>query len=71
MPSPRAIEEAGFILEPAELEMLGRVFEMTGVAGEDEHARELRASRIIGYFLAGITSEEELCMWAKRPLHWK
>jgi hypothetical protein len=68
MPLRRAVQQAGVVLEPDQLELLGRVFEQTSVTGEDDHARETRASRILGYFLAGIEDETELCELAKRPL---
>jgi hypothetical protein len=67
MPLHRKAAEAG-IMRPAELELLGRVFEKTAVAGETEQARESRASRILAYYLAGISDEAELCTLAKQPL---
>jgi hypothetical protein len=68
MPLNRKIEEAGIILRPSELELLGRVFKQTSVRGESGQAREERASRILAYYLAGITDEAELCTLAKQPL---
>jgi len=68
MPLRRAIEQSGVVIDPDQLQLLGRVFEKTSVRGEDDHARETRASRILGYFLAGIDDEAELCELAKRPL---
>jgi hypothetical protein len=68
MPLRKALKEAGVVIGSEQLELLGRVFEQTSVAGEDEHARETRASRILAYFLAGIEDERELCELAKRPL---
>ena len=68
MPLRRAINEAGVVIRPDQLKLLGRVFDTTSVAGEDDHARETRASRILSYFLAGIDDETELCDLAKRPL---
>ncbi|WEX09513.1 hypothetical protein [Chelativorans sp. AA-79] len=67
MPYRRKAKEAG-ILNPVEVELLGRVFDTTAVPGETEHDRETRASRILGYYLAGITDEEELVGLAKQPL---
>ncbi|WP_028034545.1 hypothetical protein [Chelativorans sp. J32] len=67
MPYRRKAKEAG-IFNPAEVELLGRVFDKTGVPGESEHERETRASRILGYYLAGITDEEELTTLAKQAL---
>lgn len=67
MPLRRKAEEAG-ILKPAELDLLGRVFEQTSVPGETEQAREGRASRILAYYLAGISDEAELRTLAKQPL---
>ena len=68
MPLRRAIEQAGVVIDPEQLELLGRVFDRTSSGGEDDHARETRASRILSYFLAGIEDETELCELAKRPL---
>ena len=68
MPLRRAVEQIGVVINPEQLELLGRVYELTSVEGEDDHARETRASRILGYFLAGIDDESELCELAKRPL---
>jgi hypothetical protein len=63
----RKAEEAG-VFRPAEIDLLGRVFEQTSVPGEGEQAREARASRILAYYLAGITDEAELRTLAKQPL---
>jgi hypothetical protein len=68
MPLRRALEEAGVVINSEQLELLGRVFDQSSIAGENEHARETRASRILAYFLAGIEDEGELCELAKRPL---
>lgn len=67
MPLRRKAQDAG-IIRPDELELLGRAFDQTQVPGESEKEREARASRILAYFLAGITDEEELRTLAKQPL---
>lgn len=67
MPIRSKAGEAG-IFGPAELDLLGRVFGDTAVSGESDHDRETRASRIIGYFVAGVTDETELRTLAKQPL---
>jgi hypothetical protein len=59
--------EAG-ILDPAELAMLGRAFERSTMAFETERQREARAARILGYFMAGISDEDELVALARQPL---
>jgi len=60
-------KEAG-ILDPAELELLGRAFERSTVANETERGREARAARILGYFMAGVSDEDELVALAGLPL---
>lgn len=60
-------KEAG-ILDSAELEMLGRAFDRSTVLHETEREREARASRILGYFMAGISDEDELVALARLPL---
>jgi hypothetical protein len=67
MPITAKARDSG-VVRPPELEMLGRVFEATSVAGETKEEREQRASRILGYFLAGITDEDELRTLAVQPL---
>ncbi|WP_011582957.1 MULTISPECIES: hypothetical protein [Chelativorans] len=67
MPYRRKAKEAG-ILNPSEVKLLGRVFDNTAMPGETEHDREARASRILGYYLAGITDENELTALAKQAL---
>jgi len=67
MPYRRKAKEAG-IFNPVEVEMLGRIFDKTAMPGETEHDRETRASRILGYYLAGITDEDELTALAKQAL---
>lgn len=63
----RKAEEAG-IISPTELALLSRVFQATSHKGESENDREARASRILGYYLAGIDDEEELQTLARQPL---
>jgi len=67
MPVRSKAIEAG-ILDPAELAMLGRAFRRSTVAGETERQREARASRILGYYMAGISDEDELVALARQPL---
>lgn len=67
MPLRKKAAEAGIVL-PVELELLGRVFDRTTVSGESEREREARASRILGYFQAGVRDEDELCQLARQPL---
>lgn len=67
MPLRRKAEEAG-IMSPAELALLSRVYAATKRAGENETEREARASRILGYYLAGIDGEDELKTLARQPL---
>lgn len=64
----RTRAQAAGVMQPAELEMLGRVFDRTTVPDESDREREARASRIIGYFVAGISDEDELCQLARQPL---
>lgn len=52
MPIRRRATEAG-ILKPAELDLLGRVFEQLRLAGQSQEAREAIASRIIANYMAG------------------
>jgi hypothetical protein len=67
MPLHRKAEEAG-IISPAELALLSRVFDATERSGENESDREARASRILGYYLAGIDDEDELKTLARQAL---
>ena len=67
MPVRSKAMEAG-IMNPAELAMLGRAFRRSAVAGETERQREARASRVLGYFMAGISDEDELVALARQPL---
>ncbi len=63
----RKAREAG-IVQPADLELLGRVFDATSSPEESERDREARASRILAYFMAGINDEGELKTLARQPL---
>ncbi len=63
----RKAAEAG-IASPSDLELLGRVFDATAAPSESEREREARAARILSYFMAGVTDEEELRTLARRPL---
>jgi hypothetical protein len=67
MPARTKAIEAG-IFEEAELDLLSRVLENSATPGETAEEREHRASRIIGYFQAGIYDEAELTTLARRPL---
>lgn len=67
MPLNQKAEEAG-IIKPAQLALLARVFQATSRTGESITEREARASRILGYYLAGIEDENELVTLAKQPL---
>lgn len=67
MPLYRKAEEAG-IFAPAQLALLSRIFDATSRGGESDTEREARASRILGYYLAGITDEGELATLARQPL---
>ncbi|MHB2265693.1 hypothetical protein [Aliihoeflea sp. PC F10.4] len=67
MPLYQKAEEAG-IIKPAQLALLSRVFQATSRNDESQTDREARASRILGYYLAGIEDEAELRTLAKQPL---
>ena len=67
MPVRSKAMEAG-VVDSADLEKLGRVFERSSVPDESEREREARASRILGYFMAGVADEDELVELARRPL---
>ncbi|MEX0955479.1 MAG: hypothetical protein WDZ83_09735 [Rhizobiaceae bacterium] len=67
MPARTKAIEAGIFGE-TELDLLSRVLEESAIADETGEEREQRASRIIGYFQAGITDEDELVTLARRPL---
>jgi hypothetical protein len=63
----RKAAEAG-VFNREDLALLGRVFDQTTPENETERARQARASRIIGYFQAGIRDEAELCSLVRQPL---
>lgn len=67
MPLRKKAKDAG-VINPGELKMLGEIFDATEGEGESSDAREARASRILSYYLAGITDEKELRELARRPL---
>ena len=67
MPIRRKAAEAG-IFQPAELDMLGRVFEQLKLAGHTPEARDGIASRIIANYMAGVVDEAELVSLSKQPL---
>jgi len=67
MPIRRKATEAG-ILQPPELELLGRVFEQLKLDGQSPEAREALASRIIANYMAGVADEAELVALSRQPL---
>jgi len=67
MPIRRKAREAG-ILQPSELELLGRVFEQLKLDGQSPEAREAIASRIIANYMAGVADEAELVALSRQPL---
>ena len=67
MPIRRKATEAG-ILQPPELELLGRVFEQLKLDGQSPEAREALASRIITNYMAGVADEAELVTLSRQPL---
>ena len=67
MPIRRKATEAG-ILQPPELELLGRVFEQLKLDGQSPEAREALASRIIANYMAGVADEAELVTLSRQPL---
>lgn len=67
MPIRRRATDAG-ILQPAELDLLARVFEQLRVAGQSQEAREAIASRIIANYMVGVTDEAELVSLSRQPL---
>ncbi len=67
MPIRRKAAEAG-ILQPSELDLLGRVFEQLKFDGQTQDARDVIASRIIANYTAGVTDEAELVSLSKQPL---
>lgn len=67
MPIRRKATEAG-ILQPPELELLGRVFDQLKLDGQSPEAREALASRIIANYMAGVVDEAELVTLSRQPL---
>ncbi|RVD52546.1 MAG: hypothetical protein EOS30_09765 [Mesorhizobium sp.] len=67
MPIRRKATEAG-ILGPAELALLGRVFEQIKANRHSQEAPEVLASRIIANYMAGVTDEAELVSLSRLPL---
>jgi hypothetical protein len=63
----RKATEAG-IFKPAQIGLLGRVFDRTKVAGESPAEQEARASRIIANYMAGISDEDELIALSRQAL---
>jgi hypothetical protein len=63
----RKAAEAG-IFQPAEIGLLGRLFERVKVANDTVDDQEARASRIIANYMAGITDEEELVALSRQTL---
>ncbi|ESW73500.1 hypothetical protein X769_33315 [Mesorhizobium sp. LSJC268A00] len=68
MPIRRKAVDAG-ILKPAELALLGRVFEQLKLVDDQSPDAQGRlASRIIANYMAGIKDEAELLSLSKQPL---
>lgn len=67
MPIRRKATDAG-IFNPAELALLGRVFEQLKLNEQSSDAREALASRIIATYMAGVVDETELISLSKQPL---
>ena len=67
MPIRHKATEAG-ILQPSELELLGRVFQQLKLDGQSPEAREALASRIIANYIAGVVDEAELVSLSRQPL---
>lgn len=65
MPIRSKAVDAG-VFSPDQLDLLARVFAATAERGEGDEGREARASRIIAYFIAGVTDEDELRTLAKQ-----
>ncbi|TPL87247.1 hypothetical protein FJ948_22440 [Mesorhizobium sp. B2-3-12] len=53
---------------PSELAVLSRVLARSNLKNETETERERRASRILAYYQAGITDENELEQLSRQPL---
>ncbi|MBB6411892.1 hypothetical protein [Mesorhizobium sangaii] len=56
------------IFDPAELALLGRVFEQLKLAHPSADAQDRLASRIITNYMAGIVDEPELISLSRQPL---
>ncbi|WP_317452354.1 MULTISPECIES: hypothetical protein [Mesorhizobium] len=67
MPIRRKATEAG-IFDPAEMALLGRVFEQLKLENQSPDERDAIASRIIGNYMAGVVDEDELVSLSRRPL---
>lgn len=67
MPIRRKAVDAG-IFEPAELALLGRVFEQLKLAHQSADAQDRLASRIIANYMAGVVDEAELSALSRKPL---
>ncbi|MER8563270.1 hypothetical protein NKI65_30740 [Mesorhizobium sp. M0578] len=67
MPIYRKAKEFG-VFSASEVATLGRVFDQLKREGDSEHLSEALASRILAYYTAGITDEDELVSALKLPL---
>lgn len=67
MPMRTKANEAG-VFDPAEMALLGRVFDQLKLDDQSAGAREALASRIIANYMAGVTDEAELVSLSRRPL---
>ena len=67
MPIRRKAVDAG-IFDPAELALLGRVFEQLKFADQSADAQGTLASRIIANYMAGVVDEAELTTLSRLPL---
>ncbi|MER9588556.1 hypothetical protein NKI94_07080 [Mesorhizobium australicum] len=67
MPIRRKAVDAG-IFQPAELALLGRVFEHLKRDHQSADQQSRLASRIIANFMAGVVDEADLIEFSKQPL---
>jgi len=67
VPIQRRATEVG-IFDPAELALLGRVFDKLKVDDQSTDARDAIASRVIANYMAGVVDEDELVSLSKQPL---
>jgi hypothetical protein len=67
MPIRRKAVDAG-IFDPAELTLLGRVFEQLKFADPSVDAQGTLASRNIANYMAGVVDEAELITLSRLPL---